>query len=435
MTDPVTVIHGDSRAELVRLAEQGVLFDAVVTDPPYGIGFMNRTWDHPENIAFDPEFWTAIRRVMKPGAHLLSFSATRTYHRMATAVEDAGFEIRDKIDWLYGSGFPKSLDVGKAIDKARLDQLPVVYRVTEYIREARDASGKTNRDIDRLFGFNGMGSHWTSAGPQAASPTYAQWMDIKTLLGAGDAIDIDVAALDATRGTFDPAFEQREFHETPTGGLHNGSGNTVGSFTGRQAKRGAVKDEAKPWEGWGTALKPACEPIVLARNPFPHSVAYNVVTHGVGAINIDGCRVGDEVMPAAVGERKSNGIYSDQKWDIPERIGRFPANVIHDGSDDVRRLFGDAHRFFYSAKADKEDRAGSAHISVKPVDLMQYLVRMVTPPGGLVLDPFGGSGSTGAAIIREGARGVLIEREDDYAADIRRRIAAEVVRPVQGRML
>jgi site-specific DNA-methyltransferase (adenine-specific) len=289
-------------------------------------------------------------RVLKPGGHLVAFGGSRTYHRLAVAIEDAGFEIRDQIMWLYGSGFPKSLNVGKAT---------------------------------------------TFHGP--------------TLSG------------------------------TPL-------------------------DDGK-WQGFGTALKPAHEPIVLARKPLIGTVAANVLAHGTGALNIDGCRI--DGVPPSVPQPAFNSptgkIYGfkageGRNGDMSSATGRWPANVIHDGSDEVMGAFpdsapssgrprnnkasigyggsdvdfltvgyedagGSAARFFYSSKADKDDRLSSRHPTVKPVDLMAYLCRLVCPPGGLILDPFAGSGSTGMACMREGFDAILIEREAEYVADIRRKIA------------
>ena len=365
----VTVHHGDSRDVLKTFADASI--DSVVCDPPYALvsigkrfgaegaapaqsgktgayarasaGFMGQKWDTGET-AFDPAFWVEVLRVLKPGGHLIAFSGTRTYHRLACAVEDAGFEIRDMISWLYGSGFPKSHSVGK----------------------------KTGRAED---------------------------------------------------------------------------------------------------DGLGTALKPACEPIVLARKPLAGTVAATFLLHGTGALNIDGCRIEGGTGGERDGEASADRRYADQGSTnfapTPgprggDAKGRWPANVIHDGSAEVVGAFpdtasgtgavkrasaegyqgnalgkesrpagtlmishgdaGSAARFFYSAKADAADRCGSKHPTVKPIDLMAYLVRLVTPMGGTVLDPFAGSGSTGMACLREGFDCVLVEREAEYVADINRRL-------------
>lgn len=419
----VHIHHGDSREVIKGLADNSI--DSVVCDPPYALvsivkrfggknaapaksegasgvykrasaGFMGQAWDTGET-AFDPEFWAEVLRVLKPGGHLIAASGTRTYHRLAVAIEDAGFEVRDMISWLYGSGFPKSHDVAKGID-ARLIA----------------GSGRTE-DIRRL----------------AMGPDYEP-------SGRG-------------RVNFD-----------------HGGGSAMNGARGA----GPKTDEAAAWEGWGTALKPACEPWVLARKPLDGTVATNVLAHGTGALNIDGCRIAVDPAADASQLRTMNRSVRDGEdgWgmstvagDNPQVVrpdGRWPANVIHDGSEEVVDAFpaetsvtgkrsvqsqcaevsgtawlspnhksiehhdsGSAARFFYSAKADADDRLGSKHPTVKPIDLMRYLVRLVTPPGGVVLDPFAGSGSTGVAAMLEGFESILIEREAAYVDDIKRKVA------------
>ena len=340
-----TLHLGDCLDVLKTMPEASV--DSVVTDPPYGLRFMGKAWDYDVPTV---EVWREVFRVLKPGGHLLAFAGTRTQHRMACAIEDAGFEIRDMIAWVYGSGFPKSLDVSKAIDKAAGAEREVVGQDTK----ASSTSG-------------------ASALPTVGGSTiYKNW-------------DITAPATEA----------------------------------------------AKQWEGWGTALKPSLEPITVARKPLVGTVAANVLEHGTGAINVDGCRV--------------------------DPAGRWPANLIHDGSDEVVGLFpetsaggypacrntsgysggleqgktphgavrtdsGSAARFFYAAKANKAERKGSKHPTVKPLDLMRYLCRLVTPPGGVVLDPFMGSGTTIEAALAEGFQAVGIERDLESFEDTQRRI-------------
>ena len=372
------LLHGDCRQILKSLPDASV--DSIVTDPPYELGFMGKSWDST-GVAYDVTVWQECLRVLKPGGHLLAFGGSRTYHRLAVAIEDAGFQIRDQIMWVYGSGFPKSLNVGK-------------------------------------------------------------------------------------------------------------------------------QDGCDEWNGWGTALKPAHEPIVMARKPIEGTVAHNVLTHGVGGINIDECRVSMSDEDKA----KSLNNWKPQGYELKESIyefgtdvvkteqsqqGRFPANFIHDGSDEVLALFpetgkstggrigkkqmsnvtnvpagqyeagdpgygdsGSAARFFYCAKANKKDRnegldpdvfplqnyidgnkmggagdtmlTGSGnprdsrkhnhHPTVKPTDLMRYLVRLVTPPRGTVLDPFTGSGSTGKASVLEGFDFIGIEQSAEYLAIAEARI-------------
>ena len=371
-----TLHHGDCIEVMRGMPDNCV--DSIVTDPPYELGFMGKSWDST-GIAYSVELWTEALRVLKPGGHLLAFSGSRTYHRMACAIEDAGFEVRDQIMWLYGSGFPKSLDVAKAIDK---------MAGVEF--EAKPASGV---------------------------------------------------------------------------GFMNSSDDGYNTTLNQLVQTGESTDEANKWKGWGTALKPAHEPIVMARKPLSEkTVAKNVLQHGTGALNIDGSRIGTEVRTC--GGMSANqpevGTFRDDNW-VPKDIevtvsGRWPANVIHDGSDEVVDGFpdnGSAARFFYCAKANKRDRnegldgfeirqtiggggtnpegpgdkygsvkakAQNFHPTVKPVDLMRYLVKLITPPGGTVLDPFMGSGSTGKGAVIEGFNFVGIEQDADYLDIARARI-------------
>jgi site-specific DNA-methyltransferase (adenine-specific) len=338
----IELLHGDCLDRLRELPDCSV--DACVTDPPYGLSFMGKAWDYDVPQV---EVWREVLRVLKPGGHLLAFAGTRTQHRMAVQIEDAGFEIRDMIAWVYGSGFPKS------------------------------------RNLD------------------------------------GE------------------------------------------------------------WQGWGTALKPALEPITVARKPFKGTVAANVLEHGTGAINVDGCRVAasdgyteNAVTQGVSTARTSYDPRQERSTFNPSPAGRWPANLIHDGSDEVLGLFpqtapssdrprknsaaahnntasmgksagdwitrghndagGSAARFFYCAKASKADRGdGNSHPTVKPTELMRYLCRLVTPPGGVVLDPFMGSGSTGKAAVLEGFRFIGIEREAEYLEIARGRIQL----PEQGSLL
>ncbi len=318
--------------------------DAVLTDPPYGLSFMGKDWDHGVPGV---RFWETILAAVKPGAHLLAFGGTRTFHRLTVAIEDAGFEIRDCIMWIYGTGFPKSLDVSKAIDKATGAE-----RESIGIRSVPDIRGGQMH-------ANNRGEH--------------------------HMIDITLPATDA----------------------------------------------AKQWDGWGTALKPAWEPIILARKPLSGTVAANVLEHGTGGVNVAGCRVGvSKRVPTRRGISDSKifgtfgGTDGTESGHNPS-LGRWPANVIHDGSDDVTKLFpwAPSSRFFYCAKASQRERGhANDHPTVKPIALMRYLARLITPPNGTILDPFVGSGSTLLAARDEGFSAIGIDTEKEYCDIARRRL-------------
>jgi len=339
------LIKGDCLEQIKQLPDNSV--DSIVTDPPYGISFMAKKWDYDVPSV---EVWEEVMRVLKPGGHALIACGTRTQHRMVVNIEDAGFEIRDVVSWIYGSGFPKSLNVSKAIDKAAGAEREVVG--VSSVTGARKSSFAEQRN-DSDGGFYG---------------------DAKT------------------NNITTPATEA-----------------------------------AKQWDGWGTALKPACEFFTLARKPLGEpTVAANVLKHGTGAINVDGCRVGTEEI--TISHNKGNSFSQSYKAEgkkaehshYSKVQGRFPANLIHDGSQQVLELFPDSgdkspSRFFYCAKASKRDREeGNNHPTVKPTDLMRYLCRLITPPNGVVLDPFMGSGSTGKAAILEGFDFVGCEIDEDY---------------------
>jgi DNA modification methylase len=321
--------------------------DSVVTDPPYEIGFMNKGWDK-SGIANNTDLWKEVLRVLKPGGHLISFGGTRTYHRMTCAIEDAGFEIRDCIQWIYGSGFPKSLDVSRAIDKQA--------------------------------GTEGV---W------CAHPQYANRNG-----NGSDSIFGQKNGQNGTRHLYNPA--------TP---------------------------EAQQWHGWGTALKPANEPAVLARKPFLGTVASNILEWGVGALNIDGTRIATDEDYGRKGltprTRGYVGIKSDEyTFSNPASpLGRWTANVVFD--EESAKILDEqsntASRFFYVAKpspteksAGLEEAQSNKHPTVKPVTLMEYLIRMITPPSGTVLDPFSGSGTTGCAAVNAGFSYIGVDLSAEY---------------------
>jgi hypothetical protein len=377
---------------------------------------------------------------------------------MAVRIEDAGFEIRDMIAWVYGSGFPKSLDVSKAIDKmdAAQEQQTRRYRFTEWVR----STGITSKQIDEATQTN-MGGHYTTAASQPAIMTREHLEACRHLLGE---IPEWVEREADIRSVESKNFAEREV----VGERRQRANNASRSNAPMNASIGEVEfitnpatPEAKQWQGWGTALKPALEPITVARKPLIGTVAENVLQHGTGAINVDGCRVGTEILPAMTAGQAKIGTFERGVMVTPERTGRWPANFIHDGSEEVMGLFpmtasgaipkgkfkieskngiygkyaerenkerivfdsGSAARFFYCAKASKRDRdEGNNHPTVKPTDLMRYLCRLVTPPDGTVLDPFMGSGSTGKAAALEGFSFIGIEREAEYVAIAQARI-------------
>ena len=314
---------------------------------------MGKKWDYDVP---SKELWEKVYNALKPGAHLLSFFGSRTYHRGVVPIEDAGFDIRDQIMWLYGSGFPKSHNIGKSLDKSAGVKRKVVGKI--------EGMGYTKSNVDH-------------------------------------------GAQTRTHTTFDKFSDD------------------------------AVTPEAKEWNGWGTALKPAHEPIVMARKPFKGTVANNVLEHGVGGINIDESRVPvdyevddmhREVVRAPRDETKvftnnNSGFKNeDNKFTGVRPEGRFPANIIHDGSPEITEGFpktgdigGSTARYFYSAKTSKKEKGeGNNHPTVKPAALMKYLCKLVTPKDRIVLDPFMGSGSTGLAALEEGFKFIGIEREEEY---------------------
>lgn len=412
----INIHHGDCLGILRAMPDNSV--DSIVTDPPYGLSFMGKKWDYDVPAV---EVWAECLRVLKPGGHLLAFAGTRTQHRMAVRIEDAGFEIRDMIAWVYGSGFPKSLDVSKAIDKRGGAS---VAWFGPWFRKWREDNGITQKQVAALFpsksgGLTGCVANWELG---LNMPTAEQFNLI--------------------RDTFDLPFDSVEEAEREVVGQQRGTMLAVapGQDNDRSATTlditAPATDAARQWQGWGTALKPALEPITVARKPLVGTVAENVLAHGTGAINVDGCRVGSEGGTAKANIRKgepngdragtSMGENISFRCDIAKLdAGRWPANLIHDGSDEPTGLLGDAARFFYAAKASKSDRgAENTHPTVKPTDLMRYLCRLVTPPGGVVLDPFMGSGSTGKAAVLEGFRFVGCEMNSDYIEIARARIHA-----------
>jgi DNA modification methylase len=495
----VNLHHGECLKVLSTLPGNSV--DSIVTDPPYGLSFMGKKWDYDVPAT---EVWAECLRVLKPGGHLLAFAGTRTQHRMAVRIEDAGFEIRDMIAWVYGSGFPKSLDVSKAIDK--LGGVHPNWQPEKY-NEALNSSSFTHADVDRHLGLKSSSCYWARTDHRRCTPLYEHWIKARDFLGLDDNFtNITENAKREVIGHRDQGFAP-------------GSNAVYGDYSGDTRITVAATEAARQWQGWGTALKPALEPITVARKPLMGTVAENVLEHGTGAINVDGCRVQHgEVLRAGAGatwdamhrhegregEASAERRYTDKGGtDFAmkpgprggDAMGRWPANLIHDGSDEVLAGFpetksgmmkagtpypggsvygapsgatkadtigdsGSSARFFYCAKASKRDRdeglegfekrqanqiaskdgggggwskdadknpnnpRANVHPTVKPTDLMRYLCRLVTPPGGVVLDPFMGSGSTGKAAMLEGFGFFGIEREAEYLEIARARINA-----------
>jgi DNA modification methylase len=366
-----TIIHtGDCRVILPTIPDNSI--DSIVTDPPYELGFMGKSWDST-GIAYDVTVWQQCLRVLKPGGHIIAFGGSRTYHRLAVAIEDAGFEIRDQIQWIYGSGFPKSLDVSKAIDK-KYDAI-------------REIVSDTYND---MFGE----------------------YEVKKIYKA--AVQSGVV-----------------------GGINNSASDSSGVTYAAVTK--PVTENAVKWDGWGTSLKPSHEPAVLARKPMKNSVIENVLQYGVGAINIDACRL----------QYENNNSADIDRWPANVIIDEYIAHIIDQQS------IGSS-RFFYIPKASTAEReAGlynhkktkfrnmngqqrkdgsfqewlpdpkpraNTHPTVKPITLMRYLIRMITPYGGIVLDPFTGSGSTGCAAVIENCSFVGMDITPEYVDIAKKRI-------------
>jgi DNA modification methylase len=445
----IRLLTGDSTELLRGLADASV--DAVITDPPYEIGVVDLAWDST-GVAYNVALWREALRVLKPGGHLLAFGSPRTYHRMACAIEDAGFEIRDSIHWIYSNGFPKGIDVSAAMDRRRYDR-DAVLRVTAFVRNARERSGKRNADIDRELGMS-MACHWTGH-TQPAVPNLEQWSKLKALLGFGDEMDAEVARLCERKGKLGEAWEQRAItgqHTEPTPANQWVARNDATRKTqpARERRDQAATEVSREWQGWNTTLKPAHEPIVVARKRMLGSVAENVLHFRTGAINVGACRIrsGDGYVRAGEDGRWPTNVILDEEaaQQLDAQAGIRKSGMRAPGVPRANRgglasptsdtpspvCYGDeggVSRFFYVPKASPaERRAGlsdtaPAHPTIKPVTLMRYLLRLVTPPGGVILDPFAGSGTTGIAAVLEGAQFIGIERDPAFVAVAEARIA------------
>ena len=590
MAMSTTIIHGDCLEELKKLEDNSV--DAVVCDPPYGLsntkpqqvadvlkawvtgdtvsvpakrgGFMGKDWD---SFVPPPAVWEECMRVLKPGGHMAVFAGARTQDLMGLSIRLAGFEIRDTLGWVYGSGFPKSMDISKAIDKRRDEDLEPQARVAKWLVDRMAEKGMTRKDISDHFNAANVAQQWTTYWTDGAVkprvPKWDQWQELKRLLEFSDELDAEVWRLNGRKGTPGEAWEKREV----TGVYEQPSAANEWAANYRGSKRAGAKErrdipatsEAQQWDGWGTSLKPAIEPIILARKSLDGTVANNVLAHGVGGLNIDACRVGMSDADREVVDSRSGAAadYDGEGWgkrgnypegrkfksapagrfpanvlldehaakemdkqsgvlksgggnkgprssswftsnspnvdDVrnpdsggasrffpvfkseegtPETKGRFPANVlldehaaaemdeqsgvlksggIHKGGGATSSWFtfnksdvdyahypdsGGASRYFpvfkYQAKAPKrerpvierEDGSKIQHPTVKPVALMEWLVELITPPGGVVLDPFAGSGTTLQAALNKGFTPIGIEQDADYIKLIEQRLEA-----------
>lgn len=433
-----TIHLGDCREIIATLDDNSI--DSIVTDPPYELGFMGKKWD-ASGIAYSVELWAECLRVLKPGGHLLAFGGTRTYHRLTCAIEDAGFEIRDSIHWLYGSGFPKSHDVSKGIDKQRHDRADV-YRVADWLKPNVYAVGVRKVAEALKVSPTMVSQHWCSHS-QTTVPTLEQVPPLLDVLGMTlEDVPGDIRTLlwelNGRKGQPGENWAKREIvgeREVPVG--HAFAGPTYGGDSSLQSVNvtAPATDGAREWEGWGTALKPAHEPIVMARKPLIGTVAANVLEHGTGAINIDGCRVpgvldGDPTKiqrqqhssGAIVGAFGAAALVG-KEIQTYKPGGRWPANLLLD--DYIADTESDWSRYFYISKTSKAERNAAGpnnHPTCKPLTLMRYLVRLVTPPSGTVLEPFAGSGTTMAAAILEGFNVTGCELTAEYLPIIEGRI-------------
>ncbi len=466
------IIEGDVLDSLASLEDESV--EAIVTDPPYELGFMGKTWDD-QGVSFRPETWAACLRVLKPGGHMVVFGGTRTHHRMWCAIEDAGFEVRDMLLWLYGQGMPKSMDVSKAIDKTAGRVGHNVSAIKREIRKLYEAKGMTLKEFNEACGFEASGYLRESSTWDAVLPSAEKWNIIKNVIGADDKLD--------------SLFQEAEREVVGTKNWSNSAnhfrpGEDHSQRVQLDVTAPAMK-EAKQWEGWGTGLKPSVEPILLARKPLAEkTVAANVLKHGTGALNIDATRIGtDQISQHGRSDSENRAMSGRNYAEKPGRswTGRWPANTMFQCTcDDPQPVAETAHqpecpaglldaqsgvlksgmmkagqkrqrsqgaggyhgnmpdeataagtygdaggasRFFYCPKATKKERGeDNTHPTVKPLALMRWLIRLVTPPDGVVLDPFCGSGSTLVAAADEGVGFIGVDVSGEYCAIARTRL-------------
>jgi DNA modification methylase len=492
------IYNEDCLDKLKELDDNSV--DSIVTDPPYGLSFMGKKWDYDVPSI---DIWIECLRVLKPGGHLLAFAGSRTYHRMAVRIEDAGFEIRDQIMWIYGSGFPKSHNIGKAVDKQGGNSLG--KEVADLVKKKRLEIGLSTIQLAELGKFYGKTNHggsvsnWETGRGRITPEQFNKLIEILNLEN-------------------NPIIETKREVIGKQTNIANKDNENTGRYqwnTEGQKRKESIditKGNSR-WEGWGTALKPAHEPIVMARKPFKGTVVNNVLEWGTGGINIDASRIENENKAIRITNNNKN-IYGGSSYLKSKTVqntsrdgnpsGRFPANIIFDeeagkildeqsgiskssntkiirkklgsfGMPNDQTLYysdkGGASRFFYCPKTSKKDRnegcseleekeqphstnmkcancnklilsgngdsckcenkvevrhkAKNHHPTVKPTDLMLYLIRLVTPERGITLDPFMGSGSTGKAAVRGGFDFIGIEREKEYIEIAKARIKYE----------
>ena len=537
------LIHGDSEKVLSKMDDNSV--DSIITDPPYGLSFMGKKWDYDVPSV---ELWRQVFRVLKHGGHLLSFAGSRTYHRMAVNIEDAGFEIRDQIMWIYGSGFPKSMNIAKAIDKKNGYEGKTIgtRKIDIGMQSGSMHSGRSTEiveeDVKELSPEAKKWDGWGTALKPAHEPIVVARKPLdgtvvdnvlKHGTGGLNIEDSRVGDEDTRSPTSMTALGQNSgwnAHENkmvmagskngrfPSNIIHDGSDEVVSEFPVTKSGKPGIKQGGNNGPAYGKESRPAGtqmggfgdegsaarffkeinftkqehESIVLARKPLDGTVVDNVLEHGTGGLNIDGCRIGagEEIIQGGGNGKANHGgrfgaeTHGERPIVQPHNNGRFPANLIHDGSDEVVSLFpdsksntrsptgkeildpnkgwnnnsmidktqrgfkdeGSAARFFYCAKASKQERNkgfdielnsnerpqgeafgngnsvtehenqkdGNYHPTVKPVDLMKYLCRLVTPPNGIVLDPFMGSGTTGIAATVEGFNFIGVEMSEEY---------------------
>lgn len=393
------LLLGDALRELRTLPDDSV--DAVITDPPYEIGYGGHTWDST-GIAYSVPLWTECLRILKPGGHLLAFGAARTYHRMVCAAEDAGFRVIDQLDWIYTHGKPKGTDLARAIDRRR-DDREQVLQVTAWLKNATTAAGWTTSQLNTLFGFRGgMAGHWVTQGVAAAVPTRDQWTHLTAALDLDDTeIRPLVEELWRRKGTVGDAYHRREvINERATSTTRT---DATRGYSGHRIKARAASDEARRWEGWNTTLKPAHDPILLGRKS-----------------------TGFDTLTASVLKRGTGGLHTAA---CPAQGGGWPTNILlgHDchgpceSGCPVRETGSRARSFpvfrleSRTPSAERVEVDGLRHDTPKPLALMEWLVRLATPPGGTILDPFAGSGTTLVAARNEGAHAIGIEQHEPYA--------------------